>query len=99
RRRGIVRRLRPGDAGDGATAELLGPLRELPLDRVGDEARDDVRRARHDADEEAEHGAPPDRPRRLPPLLARGQELAEPWLDDLGGRRLAGGGEDLGEAE
>ena len=96
---GVVGRLRPGDAGHRALAELLGPLRDAPLHGIGEEARDDVRRARDDADEEAQHRAARDRRRRLAPLLAARHQLGEPRRGDLVGHRLAGRGEDLAQPE
>ena len=68
----------PGDAGDRALAELLRMLGDALLQRIGQEARDDVRRARHDADQEAQHRAARDRHRRLAPFLAGRQQLAQP---------------------
>src|SRR5882762_10690971 len=52
-------------------------LRKLALHRVGEKARDDVRRAWRQADQEAEHAAARDRPSRLPPLLAVRQQLTQ----------------------
>src|SRR4029450_9912965 len=59
----VVRRFRARHPGHRALPEFLGTLRELSLDRVRHEARDDVRRAGHDADQEAQHRAAPDGPR------------------------------------
>src|SRR3970040_808322 len=70
---------------EGAPSAGMGA--KPALDRVGDEARDDVGRARDDADEEAEHGAAADRHHGVAPLLAGGQEL--PQLRLGGPRRVA----------
>ena len=96
---GVVCRFRPGDAGDRALAELLGVLRDPLLDGIGQEARNDVRGARHDADQEAQHGAAPDRGGRRPPLLAVRQQLAEFRPDQLALHVGAGPGQDFAEPE
>ena len=54
RRRGVVGRLGPRDPLDGPVPELLGVLRDLLLDGVGDERRQDRAAAGQDADEEAD---------------------------------------------
>ena len=89
----------PGHARDRALAELLGPTRQPPLHRVGHEARDDVGRARNDADEEAQHGAAADGADRLAPLFPRRKQLAKTRLLHEGRRGLARGDEHLGEPE
>ena len=61
----VVGRFRAGDAGDRALAEFLRMLGDALLQRIGQEAGNDVRRAGNDADDEAEHGAARDRHRRL----------------------------------
>ena len=64
-RGGVVGGFRAGDAGDRTLAEFFRMPRKLALERIGHEARDDVRRARDDADQESEHRAARDRPSRL----------------------------------
>ena len=54
-RGGVVGGFRSGDAGDRAMAEFLRVFGELLLQRVGEEAGDDVRRARRQSDQEAEN--------------------------------------------
>ncbi len=86
RGRRVVRRLRARHPGHRAAPELLGVLRHLALDGVGDEGRDHMGGARDDADQEADGGPAPDRHVRLAPLLAGGEEVAQRE-------------QDLGEAE
>ena len=58
-----------------------------------------MRRARNDADEEAEQRAAPDRPDRLPPFLPVRQEVAQPRRDHLADDLVARRREDLAEPE
>ena len=95
----IVGRFRSGDAGDRALAELLRMLGDALLQRVGHEARNDMRRARHDADDEAQHRAARDRHRRLAPFLAGRQQFAQARRGDLGGDGVARRRKDFAEAE
>src|SRR6185437_3527794 len=72
RGRRVVRRLRPRHPRHRAAPELLRAPRDLPLDRVRHEGGDHVRGAGDDPDEEADHGAAPDRRVGLAPLPAGG---------------------------
>ena len=56
-----------GDAFDRPVAEALRGGRELSFERVAREGRDHRSAARQDAEEEAEHRAAHDRPRRTAP--------------------------------
>ena len=98
-RRRIVGRLGTGDAFDRALAEALGMLREAPLQAVGNERRNDVRRARNDADQKTEQAAARDRARRVTQVLRRRHELPQCRLLHFRPFGLAGGEQDLGNAE
>ena len=80
---------RTRDARHGALAELLRMLRKPLFHAVGKETGDDVRRARHDADDEAHDRAARDRHGGLPPLFAVRQKLAQLGRMHLGGDGLA----------
>ena len=67
---------------DRALAEPPG-AGDILLHRIGEEARNDVRGARNDADEEAHHGAARDRPAGLAPFLAVRPQFAQLWPDHL----------------
>src|SRR3954470_818591 len=74
-------------------------LGDLLLDRIGEEARDDVGRARDDADQETHYGAARDRPCGIAPLLAVRPQLAEFRADHLAGHLMARRRENFAEAE
>ena len=86
--RGVVGRLRSGDALDGALAELclVGALGQLPLGRVGQEGGDVRAAGRDRADREADEGsAQPRLPGPLPVLLGHPGVLALADRDELHG--------------
>src|SRR5882672_3187991 len=79
---GIGRGLRRGDALDGAVAELLGMLRNLLLQDIGEHRRDGAAEAGRRAAEEADAGAAKDgRPGTAPFRPAEPEPALNP--DDM----------------
>ena len=99
-RGGIVGRFRAGDAGDRALAEFFRMLGDAPLQRIGQEAGNDVRGAGDDADDEAEHAAARDRPvAESRHSLPGRQQFAQFRRDHLADHLVARRRQDFAEAE